>query len=209
MNDVSNTKTDTPLKPCWSCKGPMSVEGLFCATCEAVQGPAPVDHFMRLGVERNFDIDVPALDRRYFDLQRLLHPDRFATKSSKEKALSQQQATALNDAYETLKDPLKRADYLVHLEGVGVLPEGCNLVKDQSILIEAMHMREKLMMADTMAQLNDIQRETKAEIDDVLTALSLAFQGNDISGACQLTTRLKYLDKMMGEVRQARARLLA
>ena len=186
----------------------MSASALFCPTCEAVQGPAPVDHFVRMGVERTFDVDVPALDRLYFDLQRQLHPDRFATKAPKEKALSQQQATALNDAYETLKDPLKRADYLVHLEGVDVLPEGCNLVQDQSILMEAMEMREKLMMADTMEALNAIQRETKAEIDDVLIGLSLAFKGGDIQGACQLTTRLKYLDKMMGEVRQGRARLL-
>jgi len=212
MNEVNAQKLDmaqTALKSCWSCKGPVSVAALFCPTCKAVQAPASVDHFMRLGVERTFDMDVPALDRLYFDLQRQLHPDRFATKAPKEKALSQQQATALNDAYETLKDPLKRADYLVHLLGVNVMPEGCNLVQDQSILIEAMEMREKLMMADTMEALNAIQRETKVEIDDVLIGLSLAFKGGDIEGACQLTTRLKYLDKMMGEVRQGRARLLS
>ncbi|MBL4615972.1 MAG: Fe-S protein assembly co-chaperone HscB [Magnetovibrio sp.] len=209
MNDASLQKTKTSLKACWSCKGPMPATALFCSTCEAVQGPVAADHFVRLGMERTFDVDVPALDRLYFDLQRQLHPDRFATKAPKEKAHSQQQATALNDAYETLKDPLKRADYLVHLEGVDVLPEGCNLVQDQSILIEAMEMREKLMMADTMAALNDIQRDTKVEVDDVLKALSLAFKGDDIQGACQLTTRLKYLDKMIGEVRQSRARLMA
>jgi len=209
MIDSHAQSSSATLKPCWSCKGPTPVSALFCATCKAVQAPAPVVHFVRLSVERGFDVDVPALDRLYFDLQRQLHPDRFATKAPKEKALSQQQATALNDAYETLKDPLKRADYLVHLLGVDVLPEGCNLVKDQSILIEAMEMRERLMTADTMEALNAIQRETKAEIDDVLTALSLAFKGGDVMGACQLTTRLKYLDKMMGEVRQGRARLLS
>jgi len=209
MIDSHAQSSSAPLKPCWSCKGPTPVSALFCTTCKAVQAPAPVDHFVRLGVEQGFDVDVAGLDRLYFDLQRQLHPDRFATKAPKEKALSQQQATALNDAYETLKDPLKRADYLVHLLGVDVLPEGCNLVRDQSILIEAMEMREKLMMADTMEALNAIQRETKAEIDDVLIGLSLAFKGGDVVGACQLTTRLKYLDKMMGEVRQGRARLLS
>ena len=209
MIEVNAHTTETTLKPCWSCKGPTSVTALFCPTCKAVQPPAPVDLFARLGVAQGFDVDVPALDRLYFDLQRQLHPDRFATKSPKEKALSQQQATALNDAYETLKDPLKRADYLVHLLGVDVLPEGCNLVRDQSILMEAMEMRERLASADTMEALNAIQRETKAEIDDVLTGLSLAFKGRDIEGACQLTTRVKYVAKMMGEVRQGRARLLS
>ena len=202
-------KQDVQMKACWSCKGPVVAAALFCPTCNAVQGPAPVDHFARMGLGVGFEVDVPALDRLYFDLQRQLHPDRFATKSPKERALSQQQATALNDAYETLKDPLKRADYLVHLLGVQVLPEGCNLVQDQSILLEAMEMREKLAAADTLAAVGAIAKETKAEIADVIEGLKLAFQGGDIEGACQLTTRLKYLDKMMGEVRQVRARLMA
>jgi len=196
------------MKSCWSCKGPVKAGALFCPTCKAVQAPAPVDHFMRFGIEKSFDVDVPALDRLYFDLQRQLHPDRFATKAPKERALSQQQATALNDGYETLKDPLKRADYLVHLQGVNVLPEGCNLVTNQTILIEAMEMRERLAAADTLADVNALARETKAEIEDVVSGLSLAFKGDDIEGACQLTTRLKYLHKMMGEVRQVRSRLM-
>jgi len=203
-----NENTATQMKPCWSCKGPVKAGALFCPTCKAVQAPAAVDHFARFGTEMTFDVDVPALDRLYFDLQRQLHPDRFATKSPKERALSQQQATALNDGYETLKDPLKRADYLVHLKGVNVLPEGCNLVNDQSILMEAMEMRERLASASSLADVSALSRETKAEIDDVVAGLSLAFKGDDIEGACQLTTRLKYLHKMMGEVRQVRARLM-
>lgn len=204
-----NDNTATQMKSCWSCKGPVEAGALFCATCKAVQAPAAVDHFVRFGVEMTFDVDVAALDRTYFDLQRQLHPDRFATKSPKERALSQQQATALNDGYETLKDPLKRADYLVHLKGVNVLPEGCNLVQDQSILIEAMEMRERLASAATLADVSQLARETKGEVDDVVTGLSLAFRGGDVEGACQLTTRLKYLHKMMGEVRQVRARLMS
>ena len=201
------TAADAPVA-CWSCKGPVRAADLFCDTCKAVQPPRAVDHFTRLGLAETFDLDVDALDRTYFDLQRRLHPDRFATKSPKERALSQQQATALNDAYEILKSPLKRADYLVHLKGVEVIPEGCSLVQDQSILIEAMEMRERLAAADTLKAISAIARDTKAEMADVVEGLSLAFMGGDIEGACQLTTRLKYLDKMMGEVRQVRARLM-
>lgn len=205
----SAQRQNVQMKPCWSCKGPVSVADLFCPTCKAVQAPAPIDHFARLGLDVDFEVDEGALDRRYFDLQRQLHPDRFATKSPRERALSQQQATALNDAYETLKSPLKRADYLVHLLGVDVLPEGCNLVQDQGILMEAMEMREKLAAADTLATVSAIAKDVKAEMEDVIQGLKLAFKGGDIEGACQLTTRLKYLDKMMGEVRQLRARLMA
>ncbi len=200
---------DARTRACWSCKGPVAASALFCPTCKTVQPPTAADPFKRLGVKMSFDVDVRAVDRLYFDLQRQLHPDRFATKSPKERAMSQQQATALNDAYEILKDDLKRADYLVHVKGVDVLPEGCNLVNDQSILMEAMEMRERLAATSTLDAARALARETKAEIDDVIAGLSLAFKGGDIEGACQLTTRLKYLDKMMGEVRHVRARLMA
>ena len=158
-------------------------------------------------MEPTYDVDVSGLDKVYFDLQRSLHPDRFATKTSKEKAFSQSQATALNDAYETLKDPLKRSDYLVHIKGVSVMAEGCNLVNDPSILMEAMEVREKLALAETEADIAAIAREAKSEIEDVVTGISLAFKGDDIEGACQLTTRLKYLTKLLGEVRQRRAQI--
>jgi len=207
MNNMENPQSK--MKSCWSCKGPVAVGALFCSTCSAVQGPAAINHFQRLGVEQSYDVNVANLDQMYFDLQRQLHPDRFAAKTAKEKALSQQQATAVNDAYETLKDPLKRADYMVHIQGVDVLPEGCNLVHDQTILIEAMEMRERLAMAETLSDLRSISAETKAEDEKVVKSLSKAFHDGDLEEASHLTTRLKYLHKMMDEVRHVRARLMA
>ena len=195
------------IHSCWSCKGPVSTGTPFCETCEAVQPPGQVDHFTRLGMDVSFDVDTGALDRLYFALQRQLHPDRFATKGGQEKALSQQQATTLNDAYETLKDPLKRADYLVHLKGIAVTPEGCNLVNDPSILMEAMEVREALASATDIAAVDDIAAKAKEEIDDVHIGISKAFAGDDIEGACQLTTRLKYLRKLMDEIRLRRVQV--
>lgn len=197
-----------PLVPCWSCHGPLPAGDAFCATCNAVQPPAAVDHFKRLGMERTYDVDVSGLDKLYFELQRSLHPDRFATRTAQEKVYSQSQATALNDAYETLKDPLKRSDYLVHIKGVNVLPDGCNLVNDPSILMEAMEFREKLAASETEADIGAIARDAQSEIEDVVKGISLAFRGDDIEGACQLTTRLKYLTKLLGEVRQRRAQIV-
>ena len=204
------TEVTSPLVvPCWSCRGPMGAGKPFCETCKAVQPPAAVDHFTRLGLEVGYDVDIAALDQLYFDLQRQLHPDRFATKTPQERAYSQGQATALNDAYETLKDPLMRADYMVHIRGVDVTPDGCNLVNDPSILMEAMEVREKLASATAPHDVDAIAAEAHSEIADVVAAISLAFKGDDIEGACQLTTRLKYLTKLLGDVRQRQRQLLA
>ncbi|TCS62170.1 Fe-S protein assembly co-chaperone HscB [Varunaivibrio sulfuroxidans] len=192
---------------CWSCHGPLSVGVAFCPTCAAVQPPGAVDPFTRLGLPMTFDVDLVALDRVYFDWQRKLHPDRFAGRTGREKMLSQQQAVSLNEAYETIKNPLKRADCLVHLLGVDVAPEGCNLVNDPHILMETMEVREALSEAGDVAAVDAIAAKAKAETQDVLTGLSKAFAGGDIEGACSLSTRLKYLMKLKDEIRARRAQL--
>src|SRR5579859_641726 len=107
MNEISPFKTANRAPvACWSCKGPVDLAALFCPTCRAVQPPRALDHFARLGLPMAFEIDVAELDRRYFAAQRQLHPDRFATRTARERAISQSQAVELNAAYETLKDPL-------------------------------------------------------------------------------------------------------
>jgi len=82
----------------------------------------PEDHFTLFGLERRFAIDEAALEKSYLDLSRLLHPDRqLAQRSDESLAKRQQRALALsaamNQAYGTLKDPTKRAEYLLKLLG--------------------------------------------------------------------------------------------
>lgn len=180
---------------------------VLCPTCGAVQPPGLLDHFGRLGLNAEFDLDLATLDRRYFDCQRLLHPDRFATRTPRERALSQSQAVSINEAYETLKDPLKRADYLVHLKGSGVLPEGCNLVNDQELLTESLELREALAEAETQADVDALARRAAADVKECIEALSEVFAKDDLEGACRLTTRLKYLRKLVDECRVRSGRL--
>lgn len=192
---------------CWSCHGPVAPEEVFCSICAAVQPPGQRDHFARLGLDVGFEIDAATLDRRYFDSQRRLHPDRFAARTARERALSQQQATAVNEAYETLKDPLKRADYLVHLWGAGVLPEGCNLIADQELLTESLELREALAEAETIADVALLETRAAADIRACVGDLAGVFADGEIEAACRLTTRLKYLRKLAQECRIRRTRL--
>jgi molecular chaperone HscB len=192
---------------CWSCRGPVAGDAVFCPTCDAVQPPGQIDHFARLGLEIDFDVEAAALDRSYFQRQRRLHPDRFVTRTARERALSQQQATAVNEAYETLKDPLRRADYLVHLKGAGVLPEGCNLVADQDLLTESMELREALAEAETGEEVKGLALRAARDIDSCVEGLAAAFAADRLDAACRLVTRLKYLRKLAEECRVRRARL--
>jgi molecular chaperone HscB len=201
--------TDDTFAVCWSCRGPVPETLLFCGTCAAVQPPGQTDHFTRLGIDFGFDVDAAVLDRRYFDRQRQLHPDRFATRSGRERALSQRQATAINEAYETLKDPLRRADYLLHLGRDGATPEGCHLVNDMELLTEAMELREALAEADTVAGVALLARRAADDIQECVDALSAAFAADDFDAAARLATRLKYLRKLADDCRARRLQLAA
>lgn len=101
---------------CWSCGTIGAVH--FCETCGKVQPPAPVDYFTFLGLPRKLNLDVAALEKDFYELSRKLHPDLNARAGSQEQEWSLQQSSLLNDAYRILKDPIKRTQYLLQLEGV-------------------------------------------------------------------------------------------
>ncbi len=207
MNEFDSSGSGA-IVPCWSCKGPISPRALFCSTCGAVQPPGKTDHFTRLGLRRAYGLDPAELDRQYFGFQKRLHPDRFATRTAKERALSQQQATALNEAYETLKDPLKRAAYLLQLAGRAADVDQTATVTDPELLMEAMEMREALADAETAEEIAVLAAQAETEMSLCEAALSQAFaEPPDLEAADKLTTRLKYLGKLAEEARSRKMRL--
>jgi molecular chaperone HscB len=90
----------------------------FCESCGKVQPPAPVNYFAFFGLPRKLTLDVAALEKDFYELSRKLHPDLNAQSGSLEQEWSLEQSSMLNDAYRTLRDPIKRTEYLLHLEGV-------------------------------------------------------------------------------------------
>lgn len=101
---------------CWSC-GTMRAEH-FCSACGKVQPPVPVDYFTFFALPRKLNIDVAALEKEFYQLSRKLHPDLYSSADKREKEWSLEQSSQLNDAYRTLKNPIKRTEYLLRLEGV-------------------------------------------------------------------------------------------
>jgi molecular chaperone HscB len=101
---------------CWSC-GDMRAAH-YCKSCGKVQPPIPVDYFSFFGLPRKLNIDVALLQREFYELSRKLHPDLNARADSHEQEWSLEQSSKLNDAYRTLKDPIKRTEYVLRLEGV-------------------------------------------------------------------------------------------
>lgn len=198
---------DDGIVGCWSCHGPVARRALFCHTCGAVQPPGQADHFARLGIDRHFQIEAADLDRHYFGFQRNLHPDRFARRSAKERAIAESQSASLNQAYEILKEPLTRAAYLLELAGIRSPTAHAATVDDEELLSEAMENREALMEAETVEAVDALTAKALASSISCLKDLGEAFHNNDLERANRLTTRLRYWRKM-GEEARAKRRLL-
>jgi molecular chaperone HscB len=78
------------------------------------------DYYQLLGIPRSLKLSLDELQKRYYELSRQLHPDRFMQKPEAEQQRALDMSSALNDAYRTLKDPVKRAHYLLGQEGFDV-----------------------------------------------------------------------------------------
>ena len=103
---------------CWYCHAAAG-PGHGCRSCGRIQPlPEGSTHFDLFGLARRLQFDLDALEQQFYALSRELHPDRHQTGSPYERELSVEWSSALNVAYETLRDPVTRAEYLLGLEGV-------------------------------------------------------------------------------------------
>lgn len=116
LTAISTKPLPEETHSCWSC-GSMRAEH-FCESCGKVQPPAPVDYFSFFGLARKMNIDIKTLEKDFYELSRKLHPDLSARATSREQEWSLEQSSLLNDAYRTLRDPIKRTQYLLKLEGL-------------------------------------------------------------------------------------------
>ncbi len=170
------------------------------------------DYFELFGIEPRFDIDTAELSRRYRQLQQTVHPDRYANATDQERRLSMQQATRINEAYQTLKDPVARARYLLELAGED--PEGGQgSIQSPEFLMQQMEMREALAeardQADPLAVVGDILDQVALRIRETTSRLEACFQGThiDVDAARDLIGKLQFLYKLRSEAEQLEADL--
>jgi len=105
---------------CWSCAVAHNDATLFCPHCSKIQPPPGADYFSVFSLVPQLDLDLGMLEHQFHKLSRKLHPDRFARAPEKEKEWSLADTALLNDAYRTLKDPIRRTEYLLKLQGAEI-----------------------------------------------------------------------------------------
>ncbi|MBC7414243.1 MAG: Fe-S protein assembly co-chaperone HscB [Herminiimonas sp.] len=160
------------------------------------------NHFELFHLPALFAIDPAALDRAYHEVQNQVHPDKFSTATDAEKRVAMQWATRANEAYKTLKSPLKRAVYLCELHGVDLEIES-NTAMPMAFLIQQMAWREAL---DEARQTRDVAAlET---LDDALRVMRTAevaqiaalLDAGDYAGAASTVRQLMFVEKFGEEV---------
>jgi molecular chaperone HscB len=163
---------------CWSCQKAAG-DDVFCVGCGAVQPPdGKADYFAVLGVARSFAVDEVLLEQRYKELTKVLHPDRFARSDPRARRASLERSVQLNEAWRCLKDPIRRAEYLLSLHGIDVGDRAGAGNPDQSdghatlpvpqvLLMEVLELREALAEAHAAGDVH----ETEALIAKVRSRL--------------------------------------
>ena len=123
--------------------------------------------FELFGLAQQFAQDRAAIDARWKELQREAHPDKFAAQGAAAQRIAMQWSVRINEAYQRLKDPLKRAAYLCELNGAAVNAEN-NTAMSAEFLIQQMQWREALEAAETLGQVEEIGRELSSRKREAL-----------------------------------------
>lgn len=163
-------------------------------------------YFELFGLPAVYAIDTARLDQAYLHLQSEVHPDRFAAASSGERTRSLQWATHANAAYNTLKDPVERARYLLQLHGVDT-QEDSNTAMPADFLMQQMEWREAIedaLAASDVAALDALNRGLRNDARALQEELAAALDARrDDAKASEVVRKLRFLAKVQAEIDQA------
>jgi molecular chaperone HscB len=156
--------------------------------------------FELFDVPVQFAQDRAALDARWKELQREAHPDKFAAQGAAAQRLAMQWSVRINEAYQRLKDPLKRAVYLCELHGAAIQAES-NTAMPPDFLIQQMQWREALEDAEGIENLEEIAAQAMASRREQLLKIERILDDQkDFSAAAQQVRSLMFIERFGSEV---------
>ena len=206
---------------CWSCEKEGG-KGPFCAACKAILPPdvgplgagTGTDRFSVLGLPRKFELDLGAAEAAYKDLSRQLHPDRFAKADPRARKAALARTVELNDAWRTVKDPLRRAEYLLELAGYalggGEKSPATSKTREVSappmFLIEILELRDELAAAQRAGDAvkvafmsEDMRGRAAAEMKTIGTSID-RHTPEGFDEAARALMSLRYYQRFLDEV---------
>ncbi|WP_028216881.1 Fe-S protein assembly co-chaperone HscB [Paraburkholderia oxyphila] len=159
-------------------------------------------HFVLFGLPEQFALDAASLDHAYRTVQAQVHPDRFAAAGEAQKRVAMQWATRANEAYQTLRDPLKRATYLLHLRGLDVGAEN-NTAMEPAFLMQQMEWREAIedaVGAKNVDALDALLAELRDDERVRLAKLGALLDSGSNQPAAEAVRQLMFVERVAAEV---------
>lgn len=169
------------------------------------------NYFQLFDLPEDFALDQAQLGKRYRQLQKELHPDRYASGSAHEQRLAVQYSALINEAYATLRKALPRALYLLELAGMSQEDIAGQQI-DGGFLMAQMDLREKLVslaeMVDPETALEHLVTEIGVDVNQLREQFSCAYAAGELSAAASACVKLQYLEKLLLEAEQMESRLI-
>ncbi len=163
------------------------------------------NHFELFQLPVQFAVDAAQLDSAYREVQGKVHPDRFVNATDAEKRVAMQWATRANEAYQTLKHPQKRAQYLCELNGVNLQVES-NTAMPMAFLMQQMEWREALAearAAKDVGALESLDGQVREDRKVRMVELEKLLDAKDYHGAAEGLRALMFLEKFSEEISYA------
>jgi molecular chaperone HscB len=159
-------------------------------------------HFDLFGMPAQYALDTHALDEAYRTVQAQVHPDRFAAAGDAQKRIAMQWATRANEAYRTLRDPLKRATYLLSLRGID-LGVHDNTAMEPAFLMQQMEWREGIedaAAARNVAALDALLGELREEEEVRFGKLAALLDSGSNQAAAEAVRQLMFIERVAAEI---------
>lgn len=168
------------------------------------------NYFDLFQLPHQYQIDTKALKLAYRQLQRELHPDRFAGGTDQEKRLAVQYSTFVNQAYDALLSPVKRGEYMLSLQGVE--RDAAQTIKnDPQFLMEQMMWREKLELIESKGDedaLDAFKDQVEVAQSKIENELADKLLSDALDNAMTLIGKLQFTEKMLMEIDELEERFL-
>ena len=169
-----------------------------------------MDYFTLFGLPAGYEIDTQALAARFQDLQRQYHPDKFASGTPAEQLAAVQHSATINQAWQTLRNPLSRAEYLLSRHGFDLSSEQ-HTVRDTAFLMEQLELREELdeiEQAKDEARLERFIKRVKGMFDTRHQQMVDQLNHETWDVAADSVRKLRFLDKLRSSAEQLEEKLL-
>lgn len=163
-----------------------------------------MNHFEVFGLAPGPDLDLPGLEQKLRALALEHHPDRAPAGDARARLRALERTTALNDAFKVLKDPVRRAVYLLKLKGVDLETDGPGRYQlPTAFLAEMLERREELEAATAKRDEALVQRlaaSIRAELTAALGKAQAALRDDDVPTAAAHLGRVRYFTRFLEEV---------